>query len=212
MDTNDLIKALAADTRRPGLSMNAVWFAACAGALVLAGLVFSVLLGPRPDIAIVAETVRFLFKFVVTIALAAAAFGAMRVAAWPEADLRKLLPYLAIAPALVVGGVVLELFAVPRDAWATRLIGTNSLLCLTFIPLIGLAPLGLFLLALRYGAPSRPALSGALAGLAAGGIAATFYAAHCPDDSPLFVATWYTIAVLGLALLGILGARWLVRW
>ena len=81
MDTNDLIKALAADTRRPGLSMNAVWFATCAGALVLAGLVFSVLLGPRPDIAIVAETVRFLFKFVVTIALAAAAFVAMRVAA-----------------------------------------------------------------------------------------------------------------------------------
>ena len=192
--------------------MNAVWFATCAGALVFAGLVFSILLGPRSDIAIAAETVRFLFKFVVTMALAAAAFVAMRVAAWPEADLRKLLPYLAIAPALVVGGVVLELFAVPRDAWATRLVGTNSLLCLTFIPLIGLAPLGLFLLALRYGAPSRPALSGALAGLAAGGIASTFYAAHCPDDSPLFVATWYTIAVLGLALLGALGARWLIRW
>jgi len=212
MDTNDLIKALAADTRRPGLSMNTVWLGAASGALVLAGLVFFMMLGPRPDIAAAAETVRFLFKFAVTGALAAAAFAAMRVAAWPEAELRKLLPYLCIAPLLVLVGVALELVALPSDIWAAKLIGTNSLLCLTFIPLIGLAPLALFLLALRHGAPSRPAFSGALAGLAAGGIAATFYAAHCPDDSPLFVATWYTIAVLGLTLLGAIGARLAVRW
>lgn len=212
MDTNDLIKALAADTRRSGLPMNTAWKAAAVGALALAGAVFFAMLGPRPDIATAVETVRFIFKFVVTIALAVAAFAAMRVAAWPEAELRRMLPYLSVAPALVIGGVVLELIAVPSDAWGAKLIGTNSMLCLTFIPLIGLAPLALFLLALRHGAPSRPSLSGALAGLAAGGIAATFYAAHCPDDSPLFVATWYTIAILGLTLLGAIGARWATRW
>lgn len=212
MDTNDLIKALAADNRRPGLSMNTVWRAAAAGAIVLAGVVFFLLLGPRPDVATAVETLRFLFKFVVTIALATTAFAAMRIAAWPEAEMRKPLPYLCIAPLLVFVGVALELITLPSDAWAAKLIGTNSLLCLTFIPLIGLAPLALFLLALRHGAPSRPALSGALAGLAAGGIAATFYAAHCPDDSPLFVATWYTIAILGLTLLGAIGARFAVRW
>ncbi|HEV7320382.1 MAG TPA: NrsF family protein [Ensifer sp.] len=212
MDTNDLIKALAADTRRSGLPMNTAWKGAALGALVLAGVVFFIMLGPRPDIATAVETVRFLFKFVVTLALAVAAFAAMRVAAWPEAELRRMMPYLCVAPALVVAGVVLELIALPSDAWGTKLIGTNSVLCLTFIPLIGLAPLALFLLTLRHGAPSRPSLSGALAGLAAGGIAATFYAAHCPDDSPLFVATWYTIAILGLALLGAIGARWAVRW
>ncbi|WDZ79582.1 NrsF family protein (plasmid) [Ensifer adhaerens] len=212
MDTNELIKALAADARRPGLTMNATWRGAAAGALMLAGLVFFMMLGPRPDIATAVETVRFLFKFVVTIALAAAAFATMRVAAWPEAELRRMLPYLGVAPALVLAGVVLELIALPSDAWGTKLIGTNSMLCLTFIPLIGLAPLALFLLALRHGAPSRPSLSGALAGLAAGGIAATFYAAHCPDDSPLFVATWYTIAILGLTLLGAIAARWAIRW
>ncbi|WP_104666078.1 NrsF family protein [Ensifer adhaerens] len=212
MDTNDLIKALAADTRRPGLSMSAAWAGAGIGALVLAGFVFSVLLGPRPDIAAAAETLRFLFKFVVAIALAATAFAAVRAAARPEADLRRLLPYLATAPVMVAASVVLELFVAPSDTWATRLIGTNSLVCLTFIPLIGLAPLALFLLALRHGAPSRPELSGAFAGLAAGGIAATFYAAHCPDDSPLFVATWYTIAVLILTVLGALGGRWAIRW
>jgi hypothetical protein len=32
--------------------------------------------------------------------------------------------------------------------------------------------------------------------LAASGIAATFYAAHCTDDSALFVMTWYSLATL----------------
>jgi hypothetical protein len=35
------------------------------------------------------------------------------------------------------------------------------------------------------------------------GLAATLYAAHCPDDSPLFVATWYSI---GTALVTAIGA------
>jgi hypothetical protein len=35
------------------------------------------------------------------------------------------------------------------------------------------------------------------------GLAATLYASHCTDDSPLFVATWYTI---GTALLAVIGA------
>ncbi|MFC6491272.1 NrsF family protein, partial [Nitratireductor sp. GCM10026969] len=57
-----------------------------------------------------------------------------------------------------------------------------------------------------------PALAGAAAGLLAGGLAATFYAAHCTDDSPLFVAVWYTIAVAMLALVGAaIGSR-LARW
>ncbi|RVP75988.1 NrsF family protein, partial [Sinorhizobium meliloti] len=68
------------------------------------------------------------------------------------------------------------------------------------------------LLALRHGASSHPALSGAAAGLAAGGIAAAFYASHCTDDSPLFVATWYTMAVAILAIAGGFLARKVIDW
>ncbi|MDP9812634.1 hypothetical protein J2W42_005504 [Rhizobium tibeticum] len=82
----------------------------------------------------------------------------------------------------------------------------------SFIPLIGLGPLAVFLAALRHGAPTRPRLAGAVAGLLAGGIAATFYAAHCTDDSPLFVATWYSIAIAGLAALGSVLGRRVARW
>ena len=66
--------------------------------------------------------------------------------------------------------------------------------------------------ALRHGAPTRPVLAGAVAGLAAGGLAAAFSAAHCTDESPLFVATWYTIAIAMLAALGAMLAPRVARW
>ena len=56
------------------------------------------------------------------------------------------------------------------------------------LPLLAAALIGL-----RHGAPTRPAVAGAIAGLLSAGLAATLYASHCTDDSPLFVATWYTI-------------------
>ncbi|MEQ1524980.1 MAG: NrsF family protein, partial [Aestuariivirga sp.] len=64
----------------------------------------------------------------------------------------------------------------------------------------------------RHGAPPRPVSAGAVAGLLAGGIAATFYAAQCNDDSPLFVAVWYTLAIASLAAIGAVGARQFARW
>jgi hypothetical protein len=122
------------------------------------------------------------------------------------------LPLLAIAPVLMAIAVIAELIAVQPEAWQARAIGTNSMVCLFYIPVIGIGPLGVFLLALRHGAPTRPAMAGAVAGLVAGGMAAVFYAAHCTDDSPLFVATWYTIAITGLALAGAACASRLARW
>lgn len=212
MDTNELIKALAADTRQPGMPIHAAWSAAVAAAVLVGAVVFMALLGPRPDIAAAAETIRFPFKFVVTVALAVAALAALRVAARPEAELALLWSRLTIAPALLAGAVVAELFALPPEAWRASLVGTNGVVCLTFIPLIGAGPLTIFIRALRHGAPSHPGFAGALAGLAAGGIAATLYASHCTDDSPLFVATWYTIAIGILTMAGAIAGRRVVRW
>ena len=92
------------------------------------------------------------------------------------------------------------------------MVGTNSLACLGSIPLIGLGPLAIFLATLRHGAPTRPRLAGAVAGVLAGGLSATFYAAHCTDNSPLFVALWYSLAIAALALVGSLVAPRVARW
>ena len=212
MDTNGLIETLAADSRQPAPSLSSVWWGAAGLAVALAAIVFFATLGLRPDFATAAETPRFLLKFVVTITLAVSAFGLARALSRPGEAWRKVLPYLAAAPAITVMAVVGELFLLPPDVWAARMIGTNSMVCLTYVPLIGIGPLAIFVLVLRHGAPTSPARAGAVAGLLAGGIAATFYAAQCTDDSPLFVAAWYPIAIAGLALLGAVAANRLARW
>ena len=212
MDTNELISVLAADTRPPAASISSVWWAAAGIAISLAAVAFFAMFGPRYDIATAAGTPRFLFKFLLAITLATSAFGCARALSRPGETWRKAIPYLAAAPALLAIAVIVELFLLPSDTWSAKLVGRNSVVCLTYITLIGIGPLGIFLLALRHGAPTKPTFAGAVAGLLAGGIAATIYAAHCTDDSPLFVATWYTIAMAGLAILGAVGASRLARW
>ena len=68
------------------------------------------------------------------------------------------------------------------------------------------------MLALRAGAPASPALAGAMAGLLAAACGATLYAFHCFDDSPLFVATWYTLAALPVVIVGAVAGHRLMRW
>ena len=46
----------------------------------------------------------------------------------------------------------------------------------------------------------------------AGAIGAVFYAAHCPDDSPFFVASWYAIAIGAVTILGAFAGRRMLRW
>ena len=212
MKTDDLIRALNADTGSRGPSLQAAWTGAAVTASALAALVFAVLLGPRPDIAEAAETVRFLFKFVVTLALAGAALFLVVRLSRPGASLALPIGLLLVAPALLAGAVGLEFIALPRDVWRTNWIGNNSTVCLTFIPLIGLLPLAVFVAALRHSAPTRPGLAGAVAGLLAGGVSATFYAAQCNDDSPFFVATWYPLAIAMLVIAGFIAGRLFARW
>jgi hypothetical protein len=212
MDTQDLIKALGTDAKSPSRSMRQAWVLASAAAVLLAAIVFFATLGPRPDIAEAAGSLRFLFKFVVTLALALTALAAAARLVRPEIYSAKAVGWLLLAPALLAAAIGAELMSLPRDGWNSAWIGKNAMLCLTFIPMIGLGPLVVFIAALRHGAPTHPVVSGAIAGLLSGGLAATFYAAHCTDDSPLFVATWYTLAVTILALLGGLAGRLFVRW
>lgn len=212
MRTDDLIRAISADAARRSPPLRTVWWAAVLLSLATAAGLFFVVLGPRADISEAAQTPRFLFKFLVTGLLAVTALAVLGLLARPGARAARAAPFLALAPLLLAAAVLVEFAIVPPADYAARLVGTNIAVCLTFIPLIGIAPLAAFLGALRHGAPTRPALAGAVAGLAAGGLAATFYAAHCTDDSPFFVAAWYSLAIAGLALIGAIAAPRVARW
>jgi hypothetical protein len=115
---------------------------------------------------------------------------------------------LLVPAGLLVAGISGEMMMPQRLPMMTRLMGRNSMVCLTTIPLMALPMLAAALFGLRHGAPTRPAIAGAIAGLVSAGLAATLYASHCSDDSPLFVATWYTIATALVAAIGALaGSR-----
>jgi hypothetical protein len=211
MKTDHLIELLAQDSS-PTRSFRLMLIAAVACSIVIAGTVFFTRIGLRPDISEAVKSSRFLFKFVVTITLAVSATATALRLGRPGESLGLKGLVLAAAPALMMVAALVELLIVPEDRWIPRLIGHNSRFCLTLIPFLSVGPLACLMIALRQGAPSNPGVAGAVAGLAASGIAATFYAANCTDDSPLFVITWYPIAILIVTALGYLIGRKLLKW
>ena len=209
MKTDDLIRTLSVDGKSAWRVGNLLTFGLLA-AVPVSVILFFVEMGIRPDISTAVENPLFNLKFAVTISLALSAVALSLHLSRPEATLRGMILLLAIPFGLLAAGIGYELMQPQRVGWTTRLMGTNSRICLTAIPLMSLPLLAAALVALRHGAPSRPAVAGAFAGLLSAGLAATLYAAHCTDDSPLFVATWYTLAIGLVTAVGALaGSRFL---
>jgi hypothetical protein len=203
MDTDQLIRTLAADNTQRAQPVGFVLMLALLAAAPISLLMFFSELGVRPDVMTAMRNPFFDLKFAVTLALAASAIGISLHLSRPEASLRGFGWWLLVPAGLLVAGISGEMMMPQRAPMMTRLVGNNSRACLISIPLMSMPLLAGALLALRHGAPARPAVAGAIAGLVAAGLAATFYASHCTDDSPLFVATWYTI---GTALVAAIGA------
>ena len=211
MTTDDLIRALAADGhvgRKPAVAL----LIALPAATALAALLFFTRIGFREDIDAALHTVRFLFKFAVILPLAVVTVGALFRSTGPIPALGWWARLLPLPLLLLCAGVAAELLAIPRSDWMVRLIGSNAVNCMTLIPLLASGPLVIFIAALRNGAPRHPGLSGAMAGLAASSLAAVFYAMNCFDDSPLFVITWYPLAILAVVSAGYFAGLRYLRW
>jgi hypothetical protein len=211
MKTEELIRVLAADSSRPVMPLNLVLFRALAFGVSAAIALFLVVLHPRADIDHALFTLPFAFKLVFALSLAATAVMFLTEVARPISAERWRWS-LGVAPLLLSVAVITELATAPVETWGARFFGHNARHCLSLIPLLSLPPVACFMLALRRGAPMHPTLAGAIAGLASGGIGALLYALSCPDDSPLFVATWYSIAIAIVTVAtAYVGSR-LLRW
>ena len=212
MKTGDLIRALAADSEvHPMPPGRALALALVPGVAIALGLHFAVL-GLRPHLLTLLGEPRLLFKVCLAFLLVALSGPLVLRLVRPGAGVRRAALMLAIVPALLLAADLAELLAVPAAEWGQRLVGANAIFCLKSIPFLSAAPLVAVLLALRQGAPEHPALAGAAAGLFAGAIGAACYATHCPDNSPLFVAAWYTLAIGFVVAIGTVAGRRLLRW
>ena len=212
MRTSEFIAALAADPVPKPIRLDRRVATAIALGLIVSFAIYALLMGPRPDIAEAVRTVRFNLKFVDAFAFALPSLLLTLRLARPDAKPKALALWLLAPLILLAAGVVIELIVVPSNEWLPRLVGHHSRFCMRMIPILAAPILAGMIVALRAGAPLRPALTGALAGAASAGIAALIYASHCPDDSPLFVATWYPLATLICVGVGGLAGRRFLAW
>jgi hypothetical protein len=212
METDQLIRTLAADNPHHARPVGFVLTLALLAAAPVSLAMFLAGLGVRPDVMTAMHNPFFDLKFAVTLALAISAIAVSLHLSRPEASLRGWAWLLLIPAGFLVAGISGEMMMPQRLPMMTRLVGNNSQLCMTAIPLISLPLLAAALIGLRHGAPTRPAVAGAIAGMLSAGLAATLYASHCTDDSPLFVATWYTISTALVTAIGALAGSKVLRF
>jgi hypothetical protein len=214
MRTDELINTLVADHAaqprpRPighGLVMAII------GGLAISGALFALTLGVRPDIVSALSTWRFDLKLSANLVLViAATWVALRLSSPITKPLSAMRPLLVPA-LLLLAAAMYELVTVPASAWPSRAMGVNGVMCVASIIYLSAFPLTTTIYALRQGAPMSPALAGAAAGLLAGALGATVFAMHCTNDSPLFVAIWYALAIGLMSIFGLLVGKRALRW
>jgi hypothetical protein len=204
MQTEQFIRTLAADNAHRARPVGLVLALALLVAVPVSTAMFLAGFGVRPDVMTAMHNPFFDLKFVVTLTLAITAIIVSLHLSRPEASLKGWAWLLLIPAGILIVGIACEMMIPQRLPMMTRLIGSNSRVCMTAIPLMSLPLLAAALIGLRHGAPTRPAVAGAIAGLLSAGLAATLYASHCTDDSPLFVATWYPISIALVTAIGAL--------
>jgi hypothetical protein len=212
MKTEDLIRALAADAEAKVVPLGRALILGLLPALAISGLLYSFMLAPRPHLlALIAEP-RIMFKLGFPLALAGCAGVTLLRLVRPCSDLRLCLAMLAVLALALAAAVVSELVLVPHALWRASMMGHYALACSVCIPLLSAAPLVAAFIVMRQGAPTHPALAGAGVGFLASAIGAAIYATHCPDDSPLFLATWYVLAIACVTALGAIAGTRVLRW
>jgi hypothetical protein len=212
MKTDELIASLSADLPKvaPGAVPRRVALGLGLGALASAAVMLA-WLGPRPDLAQAMLTPMFWMKLAYAAAtgliLAVVLARLARPAARPG-----VLAAVAAGPFTVVALMALARIAqAPPETRQALLMGHTSMLCPWRIAAIGLPVLAGAVWAVRGLAPTRLTLAGLVAGGCAGSLGAAVYAVACDETSAPFLAIWYTLGMVLLAILGAAASR-LLRW
>lgn len=209
MKTPDLIHLLARDgmqDRSPDPTLMLV------PALAVAAMMVGTILGFRADLSSAVLNPLMSVRFVLFAALGVVALRTALQLAQPGSEGPvpvRMLGLVAVAALILVA---LALATTPVDGWQMAATGKTIMICLIAIPLLSILPVVVVFNALHRGASVRPGLSGAMAGLAGSGMAATVYSLHCTEDSPLFYVTWYGLAILLVTVTSaVIGSR-VLRW
>ena len=211
MKTDDLIRALAADTLPEAGLSGRLWFA-LVPALAVALTALWLMLGVRPDLAQAFGDPVSLMRWVLTGGLALVSVRAALVLARPEGERVVRLWPLGVVSGAALAMLLWAYVTTPAEGRHMATVGKTIWTCLVAIPILSVLPVGALFWALRRGATTAPALAGAMIGLSGSGVAAAVYATYCIEGSPLFYVTWYSLAIMGVTIVSAaIGAR-ILRW
>lgn len=212
MKTNDLIALLASDTLQPQKPVRHQLLSKMVlGAIVCAVFLLAVF-GLNPHMDQMATHPAFATKMLWLTALSVfSLYGLFRLAR-PGIGAGHTLVGIGLAFLAMLSLGLVQLLQTAPDARAAQWMGSSWQVCSFNITALSLPVLGALLWALRQLAPTQPVLSGAVAGVLAGSLAASIYSLYCPETSLTFFAIWYAAGIAVSAALGAaVGSRYL-RW
>ncbi|MGB6487136.1 MAG: DUF1109 domain-containing protein [Steroidobacteraceae bacterium] len=212
MRTSDLIDILARDVRAapPGAVNRKLLAALVAGGLITFAII-ALGLRCQPLLA-AAQQPWFWMKAGYTGLLTLAGAVIVRRLSVPGSKLGATPLAAAVVILVMLGLGVGQILLAARAGRLALWLGHTWKVCSPLILLLAVPIYACLIAAIRRLAPTRPALTGAAAGFAAGALAATLYGLHCPEQAAAFVATWYTLGIGAATALGALAGRRLLRW
>jgi hypothetical protein len=211
--TDELIDRLSetlAPVRRGAVLLRLV--AGIGGGAAISFLLMWTWLGLRPDLMGAMATSAYWMKFFYTLLLALFAFWALARLARPSRDASRLLAAAAVVIASLFVLAMMRWMHAPPSARMPLLMGSSARVCPWRIIALSLPIFAGTLWSLRALAPTRFALTGAVAGFASGAFGAWIYAFHCTESAAPFVLVFYTLGITALAAAGALIAGRLLRW
>lgn len=212
MKTDELITMLASGDSRPQpISTRRMALQIGLGLLVTIILMFT-LLGVRVNLTQVLLMPAFWLKLMFVLALARVGWVATMRLSSPGKSLGKV-PLMIAAVLLVMWSIAAtQLVLATPGTHSYMFFGNTWRVCPLLIAGLSLPIFIALLSALRELAPTRLRLSGAAAGLTAGGVAATVYSLHCTEMMAPFVGFWYVLGMLIPTLIGALIGPRVLRW
>lgn len=207
--TADLIRELAARPAPRPFRTGLVASGMMAVVLISLG-VFWLTVGVRPDLASAWRQFPVQVKTALPLLLSLLATGLALRSSLPGARI----PLWPVAVPLLIGiGLMIQRFGqISEGSFLAEAVTESALVCLTFITLLSLVPLMMGISLLRRAAPTKPATTGALLGVAVGAGIAAGYALYCTEDSPLFFVPWYGLAIALVASCGGMLGRHYLKW
>ena len=187
-----------------------------AGICVLELALFLLMGAMRPDMPVAMRHPSFWWKLT-SLGLIAAVSGTASVFSFhPAGSPRRGLRWvLALGVACLAVGWALDAGRAGHPGWASleaRLDWEHGMQCFTKMVLLALPAVAGLSVLMRRGAPTDRAGTAWSVGIAAAAWGAFVFVFACPSDDPLYIAFWYMLACLSIAVLARLLLPVLARW